>query len=90
MWNNASNIRLIRGNDNYFVNTDEFTKYKNIKAKESSLCFEKNFLLNIIKKREITNLELQYLLNIQNYQYSNEKDFHLAFEIWRKKPLKNY
>ena len=75
---------LSRGDENYFLNTDEFTKNKDIKTDEIGQYFEKKFLLCIIKKSELTEPEAKYLLDIQNYQYKNVDDFHKAFKKYRK------
>ena len=80
--------RLLRGNKNYLLNTDEFTKNNAIKAKESRLYFEKKFLLCIIKKPKLTSQEAKYLLDINNYQYKKVKDFHDSFKKWRESHLK--
>ena len=43
--------RILRGNDNYLLNTNEFTKNKKIRADESGEYFENKFLIDITKKK---------------------------------------
>ena len=83
--------RLLRSNDNYLLNIDEFTNLikSNVKEKESRIYFENKFLINIIKKHELTDLEAKYLLEVCNYQYDNIKDFHSALEDFRNKRKKD-
>mgnify|MGYP006916218332 CR=1 FL=1 len=82
--------RLIRGDENYFLNTDEFIKAKgqNIKADESGNFFEHKFLICVILKQEITELEANYLLDTKNYEHKTIKEFHDAFKKFRIKNAK--
>lgn len=82
--------RLIRGDENYFLNTDEFIKIKgqNIKADESGNFFEDKFLLCIILKPALTELESNYLLDTKSYEYHTVKEFHDAFKNFRTKNAK--
>ena len=75
--------RILRKNDNYLLNTNEFTKNRKIKADESGDYFEKKFLIDIIKKKELSVFEANYLVDSNNYKYDNIKDFHSAFINWR-------
>lgn len=80
--------RLIRGDDNYFLNTDEFTKTKKIKIQESGNYFEEKYLLCIIKQPSLTEIESNYLLDIKNYNYETIQKFHDAFIQFRTKNAK--
>lgn len=79
--------RILRKNDNYLLNTNEFTKSRKIKSKESGDYFENKFLINIIKKKELSVFEANYLVDANNYNYENIEDFHSAFVNWRKKNM---
>ena len=79
--------RILRKNDNYLLNTNEFTKSRKIKSKESEDYFGNKFLINIIKKKELSVFEANYLVDANNYNYDNVKDFHSAFVNWRKKNM---
>ena len=78
---------ILRRNDNYLLNTGEFTKSREIKSKESGDYFENKFLINIIKKKELSVFEANYLVDANNYNYENIEDFHSAFVNWRKKNM---
>lgn len=85
--------RILRRNDNYLLNTNEFTKSRKIKADESGDYFEKKFLIDIIKKKQLSVFEANYLVDSNNYRYENINDFHSAFLNWRKNNIndnKNY
>lgn len=79
--------RLIRGNNNYFLNTDEFIKLngKNIKADESGNYFEDKYLLCTIIQPKLTQIESDYLLDFKNYEYDTYKKFINAFKQFRLK-----
>ena len=84
--------RILRGNDNYLLNTNEFTKNKKIRADESGEYFENKFLIDITKKKTLSVVEADYLVDINNYQFNNIKDFHSSFNEWRdskKDDIKN-
>lgn len=76
--------RILRRNDNYLLNTNEFTKSRKIKADENGDYFEKKFLIDIIKKKQLSVFEANYLVDSNNYRYENINDFHSAFLNWRK------
>ena len=80
--------RILRRNDNYLLNINEFTKNRRIKADESGDYFEKKFLIDIIKKKQLSVFEANYLVDSNNYRYDNINDFHSAFVNWRKKKYK--
>lgn len=81
--------RLIRGNDNYLLNTGEFTKAKNnVFAKESGFYFENKLLLSALKEKKLTSYEAEYLLDYKNYDYKTVGDFQKAFIEFRNKNIK--
>ena len=67
--------RLVRGDNNFFRNTGEFLKALNLKIGESGKYFENQFLLNFLKKKSITDIEAEYLLNKDNYIYDSSEEF---------------
>ena len=75
---------ILRRNDNYLLNINEFTKNRKIKSDESGDYFEKKFLIDIIKKKQLSVFEANYLVDSNNYGYDNISDFHSAFVNWRK------
>jgi hypothetical protein len=84
--------RILRGNDNYLLNTNEFTKNKKIRVDESGEYFENKFLIDITKKKTLSVVEADYLVDINNYQFNNIKDFHSSFNEWidsKKDDIKN-
>ena len=51
----------------YFNNTGNFIKNGNIN--ESCKFFKKKFLLNVLKKKAITKIETDYLIDKNNYNF---------------------
>ena len=77
--------RILRNNNNFFLDTDTFTKFNKIKAKESGDYFDQKFLLNCINDTKLSLLEINYLLDSDNYKYDNLNDFHKSFLAYRNK-----
>ena len=67
--------RLLRGDNNYFKNTGEFTKDMNKKIEDSGKFFEETFLYNYLKVKTISEIEANYLLDKQNYIYGSIEEF---------------
>ena len=80
-------FRLEKDDKNFLLNTDEFTKNNITKIKESGEYFDKEFLLNIIPNNSITEVEAQYLLEKDNYDYPSLNSFKAAFKTFRKKKI---
>ena len=76
--------RLKRGDNNYLLNTDEFTKSKIMTVDESGFYFENKLILGLINSNQITVAEAEYLLKLKNYEYATIKDFQSAFLLWQK------
>ena len=79
--------RLLRGNDNFFSNTVEFTINTN-RAEESGFYFERELLTSYLNPPVITTIEAGYLLNENNYTYESSTLFIGAFKSFREKNLK--
>ena len=79
--------RLVRGDNNYLLNTDEFTKNKKIKVEESGEYFEKRFLLDILKEKKITLYEAKYLMDQNNYKYNTIEEFKNNYINFRNKNM---
>lgn len=78
--------RLKRGDKNFFLNTDEFTKFKNKNyAQESGVYFDNKFLLNVLNGKYLTSLEADYLLDLKHYESKSIEGFHKAFMEFRTK-----
>jgi hypothetical protein len=76
--------RLLRGNTNYFLNTGEFTKAHNkIFVDESGNYFENKLLFNVLKGKQLTSIEAEYLLDPKHYEYETLADFKKAFSSFR-------
>ena len=74
--------RLFLGDKNYFNNTGNFINNGNIR--ESGKFFEKKFLLNVLKRKSITKIETDYLIDKSNYNFKTSKEFGDAFSNFRK------
>jgi len=82
--------RILRGDKNFFISTDEFLKNngKNI-IEESDHFFDHKILLSTLISPEITELEAEYLLDPKNYFNSKKADeFKTKFIDFRKNNLK--
>lgn len=78
--------RLIRNDDNYLLNTAEFTKAKKkVFTEESGSYFENKLLLSALKGNKLTSYEAKYLLDLNNYQYNTIDDFKKAFIDFKNK-----
>jgi hypothetical protein len=76
--------RLTRKDNNFFLDTGEFTMNKKIFSDESGNYFENKLLLSILGKKSLTVFEAKYLLKKENYVYKTLKDFQNAFITFRK------
>jgi len=80
--------RIFRNNNNFFIDTDSFTKFNKIKTNESGDYFDKKFLLNCINDTKLSRFEILYLLEAKNYNYDNLNDFHNSFLAYKNKNKK--
>jgi hypothetical protein len=76
--------RLTRKDNNFFLDTGEFTMNKKIFSDESGNYFENKLLLSVLGKKSLTVFEAKYLLKKENYVYKTLKDFQNAFITFRK------
>ena len=76
--------RLMRKDNNFFLDTGEFTMNKKIFSDESGNYFENKLLLSVLGKKSLTVIEAEYLLKKGNYVYKTLKDFQNAFITFRK------
>ena len=76
--------RLLRKDNNFFLDTGEFTKKLKIFSDESENYFENKLLPTVHKKKCLTIIEAEYLLKKENYVYKTLKEFQNAFNIFRK------
>lgn len=76
--------RLIRGDDNFFINTGKFLENTKKTIKESGYYFEKKILFNFLKCKTISGLEAKYLTDANNYCHESSKDFGKAFLAFKK------
>jgi len=76
--------RIKRTDNNFFLDTGEFTKNLKICSDESGNYFENKLLPNVHKKKCLTVIEAKYLLKKENYAYKTLKEFQNAFNIFRK------
>ena len=76
--------RLLRKDNNFFLDTGEFTKKLKIFSDESGNYFENKLLPTVHKKKCLTIIEAEYLLKKENYVYKTLKEFQNAFNIFRK------
>ena len=71
--------RLVRGDNNFLLNTNEFTRIKNNKTKEENAdYFDKKFLICILSDKKITKIDAIYLLDPRNYN-KELKSFQQVF-----------
>ena len=77
--------RILRNNNNFFFDKDAFTKLNEIKEKEIGDYFDEKFLLNCINYAKFSRLEILYLLDSNNYNHDNLRDFHKSFLAYRNK-----
>ena len=49
--------RMVRGDDNFLLNTDQFTKNTNISSKESGNYLENKLLFSVLKAKVLTSIE---------------------------------
>ena len=77
--------RMARGDDNFLLNTDKFTKNTIISAKESGNYFENKLLFSVPKAKELTSIEAGFFLETSNYGHETIDDFHKAFIDFRNK-----
>lgn len=80
--------RIVRGDDNYLLNTDKFTKRNIIFCEESGIFFENKLLYSVLKAKELTSIEATYLLKKANYEYKTIVEFHKAFIDFKNKNIK--
>ena len=76
--------RLLRKDNNFLLDTDEFTRNKKIFSDESGNYFENKLLLSVLTKKTLTLIEADYLLKKENYAYKTLKEFQSAFIAFRK------
>ena len=79
--------RLERNNNNFYLDTDEFTKSGKIFSEESGNYFQQKLLLSILKQNSLTLLEAEYLLEKENYQFNTVEEFKKAFLDFRKRNI---
>ena len=77
--------RMVRGDDNFLLNTDQFTKNTNISSKESGNYLENKLLFSVLKAKELTSIEAGFFLETSNYGHEKIDDFHKAFIDFRNK-----
>ena len=77
--------RMVRGDDNFLLNTDNFTKSKNTSFNESGNYFENKLLFSVLKAKELTSIEAGFFLETSNYGHETIDDFHKAFIDFRNK-----
>ena len=77
--------RMARGDDNFLLNTDQFTKNTNISSKESGNYLENKLLFSVLKAKELTSIEAGFFLETSNYGHETIDDFHKAFIDFRNK-----
>ena len=77
--------RMVRGDDNFLLNTDQFTKNTNISSKESGNYLENKLLFSVLKAKELTSIEAGFFLETSNYGHETIDDFHKAFIDFRNK-----
>ena len=77
--------RILRNNNNFFLDTEAFTKFNKTKTKESGDYFDQKFLLNCINDTKLSGLEILYLLDSTNYNHNDLRDFHQSFLAYRNK-----
>ena len=75
--------RLLRGDNNFFLDTGEFTKSNQKQSEESGEYFENKLLINILGSKNLTTFEAEYLLDINNYQHKTLQKFQNAFMNFR-------
>ena len=75
--------RLLKGDNNFFIDTGKFTKSNQKQSEENGEYFENKLLLNILGNKYLTSFEADYLLDIKNYQYKTLKQFKNAFINFR-------
>lgn len=77
--------KLIRGDKNYFYDTGHFLESNNslVNIDESGDYFENKLIFDVLRNKEITNLESKYLLDAKNYVYENSQEFNQSFEKFR-------
>ena len=75
--------RLLKGDNNFFIDTAKFTKSNQKESEENGEYFENKLLLNILGNKYLTSFEADYLLDIKNYQYKTLKQFKNAFINFR-------
>ena len=76
--------RLLRGNNNYFLNKGEFTKANNKNfTDESGIYFENKLLFGVLKGKKLASCEAEYLLDRKHYEYETLDDFKKAFNNFR-------
>ena len=77
--------RMVRDDNNFLFNTDNFTKNKNTSFNESGNYFENKLLFNVLKAKKLTSIEAGYLLEKLNYEHEKIDDFHKAFIDFKNK-----
>ena len=76
---------IVRGDNNFLLNTDKFTKNTNISSKESGNYLENKLLFSVLKAKELTSIEAGFFLETSNYGHETIDDFHKAFIDFRNK-----
>ena len=77
--------RMVRGDDNFLLNTDKFKKNTIISSKESGNYFKNKLLFSVLKAKELTSIEAGFFLETSNYGHETIDDFHKAFIDFRNK-----
>ena len=77
--------RMVRDDNNFLFNTDNFTKNKNTSFNESGNYFENKLLFNVLNAKELTSIEAGYLLEKLHYDHEKIDDFHKAFIDFKNK-----
>ena len=77
--------RILRENDNFFNDTDEFLKYQRITPKESGEYFDNKIFFEVLPYKKITSLEAAYFLDPNNYVYDSSQEFKNAFVKYRRR-----
>ena len=74
--------RILRGDDNYLLDTGDFVK--KMKIEDSGSYFDNLLLLECLNDGELTNFEALYLLDNKNYNFATVDEFKNAFLKFKK------
>ena len=71
--------RILKGDDNFFNDTDEFLKYKRITPKDSGEYFDNKIFFEVLPNKKIISLEATYFFDRNNYVYDSSQKFKKCF-----------